>query len=254
MLLSGSIGVRILYGNHKYFIIFSDDHSNENYCNGEKFFIDDFINKFKNKYEIGIYVEELPDQSNAKSLWVSEHVSRLQKLINKCNTEKNCNNIYPSDIRMEIIPLDLSILKDNLKEHSTVANYKANIFFYNLIHFKEQLFMFLPYLNKSPNNEYLLKISYQLAEQIESHKILYSSDPMKDIINKIDIDSIDDIMRNMTDIYTLWLIYINNHKINILYFGLYHCDDICEHLKHLYNCEIKYNHKSHQSCTVLKLD
>lgn len=235
MEISGTLGLTIIKTKKKYFIIFFDDHNKTSYCKNENnYFVDDFIESLLKKDKnnnICVFVEEYYNNDEYKLIWKNQHVEKLQSFVNKIKKNKNIC-LYPTDIRLLLIPISLEIIHNNPYYNDT----KVNVFFKNVIDmFKIEI------KNDKFFPDIISKLHKNIKYKIQKYIIPYENEIMKEYIKKININDIIFLLDNIMEFYSICKIHYNNSNINIIYYGLAHSLLFISILFKLYKCEIIFN-------------
>jgi hypothetical protein len=239
--INGAIGY--IYLKHKtnnnHILLFSDNHSSQNYCyldgksNGT--FISDFLEMKHSK----VLLEEAPRMNNKLiELWSSKHIQKLKNLYLKKNKKTNIDGI---DIRLLLIPFSLDILlMEHMNDRNIDKKYINSIKDITLQDFLKLLDSFFKYKHK-----YFIKTlediytSTKTDSELGIHFIRIK-DTFMDIkrSNKLDIhigvlvqndkifiDKVDELLSNIMEWYTIAKIFYDNKLgINkfIIHAGLDH--------------------------------
>jgi len=244
--INGAIGY--IYLKHKtnnnQILLFSDNHSSQNYCylNGKSngTFISDFLEMKHSK----VLLEEVPRINNKLiELWSSEHIQKLKNLyLNKIKKI----NIDGIDIRPLLIPFSLDVFlieyinDPNINDPNINKNYINSIKDTSLQDFLKLLESFFAYNHKyfieTLEDVYSdLKDSSQLGIHFTKIKAIFmdlkSSNKLDIHIgilvqnDKTIIDKVDELLSSIMEWYTIAKIfYDNKSRINkfIIHAGLDH--------------------------------
>jgi len=258
--ISGAIGLTILKRSinniEKKVFIFSDNHSNENYCNNS------FKNSFniktlldKKKYTSQVLLEEVKrnKKSELKELWSeSEHTVELKNLY-----LDNPDTIIPIDIRQYLYVVSWELLNTKTKK-LTMREYL------------ERFISFFDYQNNIPDLTNLMdKIIFKTTGvakyfnlmKKDFNNIIKQFDINETIVNHINkydkrfLLMIDDIASMIMDWYTIINIFTTK-KDTYIHAGLFHTSNIIQILVDNFNFTISYqsgtndinNHNDIKSC------
>jgi hypothetical protein len=233
----GSIGYCLLKRDEKNVLVFSDMHSKLPYCNEQSIKISQFIlGKIKSS---AILLEEV-DRTEIKNnklneLWdTSEHTRELKELF-----LNNPNVIHAIDIRPMLIPFSWELIKFNTN-NITLKNYLLllnNFFNFKIDKIKEELDNY--YSIEAPNIFHFNLLKDKFSLFIEKNRenldlelfFIYS-------FNKNLLDSINDLLDEIMEWYTVSKLEKLNIKNNIIHTGLYHSENIIKLLLNKYNYRI----------------
>jgi hypothetical protein len=248
--ISGSIGFILLKKSNDYFMIFFDNHEDENYCDipitsnnsslkkDAKFFIHNLIDLFlKKKKQLSIFIEEPLTYINIKLIWSSKHLQKFQKYIS--TYKNNINNLYLTDIRTNILPIDYTLIHSNIN----YSKIKLTDYLKNIIKFEMSFFDFLGKYKIEKNiifNNYYININNKINKLKE---LININDNILPFFNNDDnITLIDDILNDMMNLYTYHIIEKYKNNVNILYFGLYHSIEIIYYLTKSDNYKVLFEY------------
>lgn len=239
-LISGIIGITILKRNNKFIIVFSDSHSNVEYCKEASHKISSWINNKLEKDSIDFILEEVPrsDELNLEELWESEHFKDLKDLF------LNNKKIKGFDIRPYLLPFSIEVI--NLSEKSKK---------YTLREYLNRLLNFFNYKNKYCIEAFniLIKGKQEKNSGIKTHFNVLKRD-FFNFYNEVDLDQtladvsknnnsyldkIDYFLNSIIEWYSIIEIFTSN-KTTIIHTGLFHSINIVRNLVDIYNFKIHW--------------
>lgn len=260
--ISGAIGVVLLKRNFdditKKITIYSDNHSDMEYCNNSFDEGNNIKNLFiKEKYKSQLLLEEVDRRSDSKleELWSnSEHTIALRDLY-----LKNSDIIEPIDIRQYLYIFSWELL-DSKTEDITMEKYIENFV---------KFFDMKPIIPKLKDKIKNIKFkSTGIANYFNKLKIKFNNIislfnnniSIKEHIKKYNsqyLEMIDDIASKIMDLYTIICIF-NSKKKTILHAGLFHTSNILDILVDDFNFVEYYrygsvsinNIKNEKSCVI----
>lgn len=225
--INGSIGLTILQSQKekKKFFILYDIHDNEKYCSNNKSFFDSyFFSHLKKDKNICAYVEEYYNNDDYKSLWSSRHVAVLKNFVNKY---KNVHCIYPTDIRLLLVPISLELIDDQYNDMT------VHEFFKNIIELKKNITI--------KDNPVLMSFGSEIENRIDKYIIKYENYTVKKYFECIGKHIIDNLINNIMELYTIYHIYLSKENTFILYYGISHSFLFLYLLNNIYDCTITYS-------------
>jgi hypothetical protein len=196
-----------LTASSKQVLLFADDHSSTTYCSNIKF-IGDIANKITKYVHYIFLIEDVLDNHNLKIQFDTLHIRATRQFI-----DQNFKNVLPTDIRPNLIPLDIHAIYEHRDNFEGVRVW----------HYVYMLFALFIYDFKSYDGTFAYT-----KEQHEYMHIKYASQ-MQNI-------------ENLKSLFKKMISVIGNYKCNI------HGQCIILHIQKLY--EITYNIKN-ELITVL---
>jgi hypothetical protein len=249
--ISGAIGLSVLKNDDKLIYLFYDDHKNDNYCSSDPKFVSNFIEKVVSKInqynELSIFIEEMYKDSGQKLIWETEHVLNTKRFYDNYD-----GNIYPIDIRLDIVPFHFDKFSINHNEDISVSYY-----FKKLDHLMSNVNNFCKYFDINYQHNLKLESHFEMlkTEYVKIKERFINSNNnllLKDLINKYKFEETeiykgvrlkDDnnlmniyyFMGHVMDFYTILSVLIKNTKINVIYVGLLHGINLEYIFKNHYN-------------------
>lgn len=235
--ISGIIGVTLLKKNDKYVIVFSDSHSNVEYCKNSGVKISSWVSENLEKDKIDFILEEVPRSKfiDLEEIWASEHFKDLKELF------LSNKKVKGFDIRPYLIPFSIEnvFISDQAKEFTVkeYLNNMLNFFNYNNKHCIEVFNNLIK--NKTEKKTGIKEHFYKMKNDFFNfYKNLNLNRKLKDMLNNNDFfDKVELFSNRIIEWYSIINVY-SSKKTSVIHTGLYHSINIVQNLNKIYNFDI----------------